>query len=372
MRYKVLGLVDCFNNPGFGPLTQHRAMASTSFLGRYAYIDFPLSNFLNSGIPSIGILCQNHIRSLSKHVGNGRSWISNTKIGDFQVLYDEPNVANPGYNTDGACLFENMQFLKGQHPDYVVIASPHMVYECDYSKLLEEHIQSGDRISLLYTHISSGLKTSFINQRKIEVSPRGKVTHMELNRGDVDEGDISLGCMILDYPMLESLMEYAAGTSSFFNLADVLSYLSASVLIRAVKIDGYVRCFDSLSHHLKYSLELLNEDVYHSLFQENWPIHTRTYDTPPTLYHEETSIQNAYVANGCDIQGTVINSIIGRNVRIKKGAVVKDSIISSNVLIGENVKLTGTVVDRDASVIHANEIEGSIDNPMYIARGDIV
>ena len=108
------------------------------------------------------------------------------------------------------------------------------------------------------------------------------------------------------------------------------------------------------------------------MFQENWPIHTRTYDTPPTLYHEETSIQNAYVANGCDIQGTVINSIIGRNVRIKKGAVVKDSIISSNVLIGENVKLTGTVVDRDASVIHANEIEGSIDNPMYIARGDIV
>ena len=83
-------------------------------------------------------------------------------------------------------------------------------------------------------------------------------------------------------------------------------------------------------------------------------------------------MKNAYVANGCDIQGTVINSIIGRNVRIKKGAVVKDSIISSNVLIGENVKLTGTVVDRDASVIHANEIEGSIDNPMYIARGDIV
>ncbi len=372
MTYNVLGLVDCFNNPGFGPLTQHRPLASTSFLGRYAFIDFPLSNFLNSGIPSIGILCQNHIRSLNKHVGNGRSWISNTKIGDFQVLYDEPNVSNPGYNTDVACLFENIQFIKGIHPDYVVLASPHMVYECDYEKLLEEHVASGDRISLLYTHVSSGLKTSFINQKKLDISPRGKVRGMETNRGDVDEGDVSLGSMILDYPMLESLMEYASGTSSFFNLSDVLSYLSASVLIRAVKVDGYVRCYDSLSHLKEYSLELLNEDVYHSLFKDDWPIHTRTYDTPPTVYRKEAIVSNAYIANGCDIQGTVNNSIVGRNVKVKKGATIKDSIISSGSLIGEGAHLENVIVDRDAQVIHATEIIGTPENPIYIARGDIV
>lgn len=372
MAYKVLGLVDCFNNPGFGPLTKHRAMASTSFLGRFSFIDFPLSNFLNSGIPSIGILCQNHIRSLNKHVGNGRSWIGNTKIGDFQVLYDEPNVANPGYNTDVACLFENMQFLKGLHPDYVVIASPHMVYECDYSKLIEEHIASGDRISLLYTHVSSGLKTSFINQNKVTVSPRGKITHMEPNRGDADDGDISLGSLILDYPMLESLMEYASGTSSFFNLSDVLTYLSASVLIRGVKIDGYVRCYDSLPHLLEYSLELLKDDVFTSLFKENWPIHTRTYDTPPTLYRKEADVKNAYVANGCTIEGSIDSSVIGRNVTIRKGAVIKNCIIGSGCLIGENTHLENVIVDRDSSVIHVNEIIGTSDNPLYIDRGDIV
>ncbi len=88
MAYKVLGLVDCFSNPDFGPLTRHRAIASTSFLGRYAFIDVQLTNFLHSGISSIGVLCQNHIRSLSRHVGNGMSWISNTKLGDVTVLYD--------------------------------------------------------------------------------------------------------------------------------------------------------------------------------------------------------------------------------------------------------------------------------------------
>ncbi len=372
MAYKVLGLVDCFNNPGFGPLTQNRSLASTTFLGRYSFVDFPLSNFLNSEIPSMGILCQNHIRSLSKHVGNGRSWISNTKIGDFSILFDEPNVANPGYNTDVACLFENMEFLKAQHPDYVIIASPHMVYEVDYKKLLEEHIASGNRISLLYTHIEKGLKTSFINQKKVDISPRGKVRGLEINRGDSDEGNISLGSIILDYPMLESLMEYASGTSSFFNLSDVLSYLSASVLIRAVEVKGYVRCYDSLSHLLQYSLELLNDDVFNSLFKENWPIHTRTYDTPPTLYRNDAVVRNSNLANGCDVQGTVMNSILGRNVVVKKGAVIKNSIISSGCLIGENTHIENAVVDRDAKVIHINELVGTLEDPIYVKKGDII
>ncbi len=372
MAYKVLGLVDCFNNPGFGPLTQHRSLASTTFLGRYSFIDFPLSNFLNSGIPSMGILCQNHIRSLSKHVGNGRSWISNTKIGDFSVLYDEPNVANPGYNTDVACLFENMEFLKAQHPDYVIIASPHMVYQCDYEKLLEDHIASGDRVSLLYTHIEKGLKTSFINQKKVDISPRGKVRGLTLNRGDSDDGNISLGSIILDYPMLESLMEYASGTSSFFNLTDVLSYLSASVLIRAVEVKGYVRCYDSLSHLLEYSLELLDESVFPSLFKENWPIHTRTYDTPPTRYGNDADIDKAFIANGCNVEGTVRNSILGRNVVVKKGAVIENSIISSGCIIGENAHLDSVVVDRDARIIHVNEVKGTLENPVYVKKGDII
>lgn len=371
MSYKVLGLVNCFNNPEFGMLTKDRPMASTSFLGRYAYIDFPLSNFNNSNIDSIGILCQKHIRSLSKHVGNGRNWTSNTKTGDFSVLFDEPNISNPGYNTDINCLFENMQVLKEIHPDYVVIASPHMLYECNYNELLNDHIRSGDRITLLYTHVK-GLKTSFINQKKVTISSKGKVTHMEINRGDQDEGDVYLGSVIMDYPMLESLMEYASNTSSFFNLEDTLSYLSASVLIRGVKIDGYVRCVDSLSHHLQYSLELLDEETFHSLFKENWPIHTRTYDTPPSQYSKEASVSCSFVANGCSIKGTVINSILGRNVKEEEGAIVKDSIISSDTIIGKNVHLEGVVADKDAAVIHAKEIKGSIADPIYIQKGDII
>lgn len=372
MAIKIVGLIDCFDNPEFGPLTQHRPMASTSFLGRYTYIDFPLSNFLNSGIINIGVLCQNHIRSLSHHVGNGRSWISNTKLGDLQVLYDEPNVANPAYNTDVADLVENKVFLRDIHPDYVVIVEPNFTYEADFSKLVKEHIASGSRVSMLYTHVDKGLSDSFLGARKIGINTHAKVNRMELNVGDEDSGNISLGCYIMDYPMLESLVEYAQGTSAFFNLVDCLNYLAPTLLIRAVRFDGYVRDFDSLSHYLKYSLELLDRKVFDSLFAENWPIHTRTYDTPPVRYAEGSDVKNSYLANGGYIKGAVHNSIIGRNTTIEEGALVENSIISNDVVIGAGAHLDHVVVDRDAKVLHVTEITGTEEQPLYIARGDIV
>ncbi|MCI1735404.1 MAG: glucose-1-phosphate adenylyltransferase subunit GlgD [Bacilli bacterium] len=371
MARKVLGLVDCYNNPNFGPMTKHRAIASTSFLGRYAFIDFPLSNFTNSGIEYFGVLCQNHIRSLSRHVGSGRAWTSNTKIGEFGVLYDEPNVQIPGYNTDVSNLEENMWFLKQISPDYVILTPAHMIYEADFNQLLEDHIASGARISVLYTH-QTGLKSHFINARKIYVTEHGKITKTEVNKGDTDEGDISLGALIMDYQMLLSMMDYAKGTSSFFNISDTLNYLAPTTFVRAVPVSGYVRSFDSLSHYLKYSLELLDEATFHDLFHENWPIFTKTYDTPPVLYKSGSHVENSYIANGSIIEGTVINSILGRGVRVKKGVVIKNSVIGSDAVIDENTHIEAAVVDKEAQVLHISEVMGSLDDPLYIARGDIV
>lgn len=372
MSIKIVGLVDCFDNPELGPLTQHRSVASTSFLGRFAYVDFPLSNFLNSGINSIGILCQKHIRSLSHHVGNGRSWISNTKLGDLQVLYDEPNVANSAYNTDVADLVENKVFLRDVHPDYVVLVEPNFVYEANFAKLVQEHIASGSRVSLLYTHVAKGLSTSYLGQRKVTINVHGKIKSMETNVGDEDSGDISLGALILDYPMLESLIEYAKGTSAFFSLFDCLSYLAPTGMVRAVRFDGYVRCFDSLTHYLEYSLELLDRSVFDKLFAPDWPIHTRTYDTPPVRYAEGSDVKNCYLANGCFIKGSVSNSILGRNVIIEPGAVVSNSVIGNDVVIGQGAHLDRVVCDRDAKVLHVSELSGTAEAPLYIARGDIV
>ena len=372
MAYTVAGLIDCFQNPSFGPLTQHRPVASTTFLGRYTFMDFHLSNFLNSGILNIGILCQNHIRSLTKHVGNGRSWITNTKRGSLEILYDEPMVANPPYNTDVADLIENKVFFKESHPDYVVIAMPNFLYEVDYHKVVEDHIASGDRISLLYTHVEKGLKTNFIGASKLGISPRGKVNRIEANLGEEDSGDISIGCVVMDYPMLESLVEYARSTSVFFNISDCLKYLAPTVMIRAAKFDGYVRDFDSLPHYLEYSLELLDRKVYDSLFADDWQIHTRTYDTPPTQYRAGSNVVNSYLANGSVIEGEVSGSILGRHIKVGKDVKIVNSIIGNDVVISEGTHIENAIIDRDAQILHVSEIVGTKEEPVYIGRGDIV
>ena len=365
MNIKILGLVDNYTSADFGPMSKHRAIASTSFLGRYAFVDFPLSNFTNSGIESMGILCKNHIRSLSRHVTNGRVWTGNTKIGDFSILYDEPNVRIPAYNTDIANLTENHWFLNAVHPDYVVIAPSHIIYHCDFRQLVEEHIASKNKITLLYSH-QTGLRNHFINADKVVLGDRGRVMSLETNKGNSDEGDISLATWIL------SLVEFGKNTSAFFNLTDVLKYTSTSVLVKGKKIDGYVRQFDSLSHYLQYSLELLDEDVFSELFKQDWPIFTRSYDTPPVLYKSGCKVANSYIANGSIIEGTVINSIVGRGVRIKKGSVIKNAVIGSNAVIDENTRIENAVVDKDAQVMHISEVVGSLDDPLYVARGDIV
>lgn len=371
MNIKILGLVDNYTSADFGPMSKHRAIASTAFLGRYAFVDFPLSNFTNSGIESMGILCKNHIRSLSRHVTNGRVWTSNTKIGDFSILYDEPNVRIPAYNTDVANLTENHWFLNAVHPDYVVIAPSHIIYHCDFRQLVEEHIASKNKITLLYSH-QTGLRNHFINADKVVLGDRGRVMSLETNKGNSDEGDVSLATWIMSYDTLLSLVEFGRNTSAFFNLTDVLKYTSTSVLVKGKKIDGYVRQFDSLSHYLQYSLELLDEDVFNELFKQDWPIFTRSYDTPPVLYRSGCKVENSYIANGSIIEGTVINSIVGRGVRIKKGSIIKNAVIGSNAVIDENTKIENAVVDKDAQVMHISEVIGSLDDPLYVARGDIV
>ncbi len=299
------------------------------------------------------------------------SWISNTKLGDFTILYDEPNIQNSGYNTDVNDLIENRWYLKETNPDYVIITNPYIVFIADYNALLEDHIASGSKVTLLYSH-QNNLTHSFLGQDKVYLTDRGKATRIEANHGDYEEGDVSLGTIILDIQTLNSLIDFAKDTSSFFGLFDVLRYISPSILVRCVRHDGYVRCFDSLSHYLEYSLELLDENVANQFFDPSRPIVTKSYDTPPSLLRKQSKVVNSYVANGSIVEGEVYNSIIGRGVVIKEGTVIRNSVISSGSYIASNTEIEYAIVDKEAKVEHVSKIKGTLDDPLYIMQGDIV
>jgi len=168
----------------------------------------------------------------------------------------------------------------------------------------------------------------------------------------------------------KQLVEEATTTSSLYSLSDIISDCTRAMKIGGMKHQGFIACISSLTAYYDANMEIKNEKEMLKLINDDWPIYTMTNDSCPTLYKPGARVSGSIVANGCQIEGTVINSVIGRNVVIREGAVIKDSIILPDTLIDKNVKLECGVVDRLSIVTHIKDLKGSKEEPIYIKRGD--
>lgn len=368
---KVLGILDLHTDKDLGIMTEKRAIASTSFLGRYAFMDFPLSNFTNSGIDEIGILARDHLRSLIRHLGFGHAFNDNTKLGSVTIMYDEPYAHNLGYNHDINNLKENRWVLDKTNATTVVIAPASIINRIDFRPYIEEHHRRDSRITMLF-HPLANAKSHFIDRDILGIDSTNRVNYLTTNRGTNDEATISLSTYIIDIDMLKSLIQYASSTSAFFNLRDTLAYIAKDIKILALPFEGYVTCFDSLSSYLSQSLDLLNPAIRNQLFSTDWPIFTKTYDTPPATFGASARVGNCFIANGAHIEGTVKNSIIGRDVVIKPGSLVENTIICSGTIVGENATLNHVVSDKEAQILFTKNLLGTVSDPFHVKREDIV
>lgn len=368
---KAIGIINLHDANEVYPLTLTRSIASASFLCRYAFIDFPLANFSNSGIDTKAVLVQKHLSSLEKHIGGGTTWTSNTKLGGLTMLYDEEHANNSSYNHDVNNLRENDWFIQQAHGDVVVIAPSDIIYRQDFSALVEDHIKNNHRISVLVQDIHEG-KSTFIGEDIADVDDNGFLKDLNPNHGADDNITVSLKTYIVDKEVLRGMLRVAQKTSSFYSLRDTVKALAHDMPIYTYRHEGYVRCFDSLAHYLEYSLEMLNPDHLHELIVKDWPIVTKTFDTAPAKYGNKAQVSDSFIANGSQIGGTVVHSIIGRNVVIKEGCTIKNSVILSNTYVSENTHIENLVCDKEARILHTKEIRGTEEEPQYIKRGDIV
>lgn len=367
---KVVGIVNLHSDISLKGLTERRPVASVSFLGRYAIIDFVLSNFSNSHVENVGILIEEKPRSLFKHMGTGNSWNFNSKSGGVSLLYNEQYANNPMYNHDINNLLENIAFIDKSTADYVVIAPAHIITTMDYSDVVEAHEKSGAEITMVYKKISDA-KDSFVGTDYLTIKNK-QVTEIKKNKGNRKDRNISLETYVINKKILLKLINYANKVSSFFNLKDTLAYLCNERKIMAYEYKGYARCIDSYEAYYKTSLEFLDLDISSQVFKSNWPIFTNTNDTPPTKYKKNAEVTKSFIANGVIIDGTVEGSILGRNVVIGKGAVVKNSIIFSGSKVSANAVLENVIVDKDAKVDKVKELKGTETDPLYVKEGDVI
>ena len=365
---KVLGFCNMHDSPRLGKLTEKRPIGTVSFLGRYGLMDFTLSNFSNSGIDRVGILVDRWLHSVISHVRDGSIWINNTKTGSQRLFFNE-NLPSHKFNTDINNLLANRLHFEDQDADYVIFAPAFFLMSIDFRPYLEKHIDSGREISLIYKH-SKNAKSEFLNCDIVKVE-KGLVKDFNINIGSAKENNISLEIFIFNYKTLVELVNKTREISTLFNIRDLVNYCATNKLyqVNAFSFDGYVAPILTFDDFTKVSMDLLSYENRKQLFKEDWPIYTTTHNTPPAQYGPKAEVRNSFVANGSRIKGTVINSVISRDVVVEEGAVVKNCILFSGTKVGKDTKLEYIVSDKNVKIREVREIVGEPDNFIYISFG---
>ena len=358
-RYKIEGLQD------------YRPVGAFSFIGRYRLIDFPISNLSNSGVDHFQIYISGNPRSLVGHLGSGRIYNINSKRGKFMVLFRDEGAINPIYNTNIEFFMEHLTQTERARQEYVIITPCNMVFVENYRELLDRHIESGADITLLYHRVDNATG-DYLGCNVLDLNRQKGVNSISPNTGSAKDRNIFMDTYIMRKDLFVDLVKKAAKISSIYHLSQIVSDYCSELDVRGVQHKGYFAAVTDFKSYFDSNLALTDMEATSSLFKNDWPIYTKTTDACPTHYYSGASVRNSLVANGCRVEGSVENSVIGRNVTIAKDAVIKNCVILSNVSISEGVHLENQVVDKWAQIKRVKELIADPATPGYIKRDDIL
>ena len=352
----VMGLIYTGENDiHLGELTSLRAVAALPIAARYRVVDFQLSSMVHTGIKNVGIITQKNYSSLMDHIGSGREWDLHGKQG-VTILPPFTTSENMGvYSGLLDALKSNTTFLRLSTQEYIVLTNSHTVYNMDYTDALRQHVQTGADVTMFYT---AGQKASGIEGEKdtyLSVNEEGLVTGMEIGSAVPTRECASLKIYITKREQLRQLVEQGAANGMHDFERDILqrNINEGNLKVYGYKYDGLACQIDSIQSYFNFNMSLLDSDVRRQLFPSDRPVYTKVRDDLPARYVEDSQCTNSLVANGCIVEGTVINSVLFRGVKVAKGAVVKNSIVMQDAVIQEGAEIDHCVLDKQ-SVIRRN------------------
>lgn len=302
-------------------------------------------------------------------MGTGRHYNINSKRGKLQLLFSENRLENDFYNTDIAAFYENLEYIEEMKQDYVIIAPSYMVYTQDFKELLKKHIESEADITLLYHEVENA-DEAFLNCDFLNLNRQNQLLSIEINSGNVKQRDIFMDTYVMKKDLFIELIHRAKKLSSMYRLTQIVNILCGELDVRGVQHEGYFASLTDFKSYFDANISLIDFETAGTLFHKDWPVYTRTNDSCPTQYFETANVKNSVVSNGCLIEGTLEDSVVGRGCIIKEGAVVKNCVLLSGSVIGEGVHLENQIVDKHAEVIHAKDLIATPEKPGYIRRRD--
>ena len=332
-------------------LTNNIAKPAVPFGAKYRIIDFPLSNCINSGIDTVGVLTQYQPLVLNEYIGNGQPWDLDRTFGGVHVLSPyQKKSKSAWYEGTANAIYQNINFIKMYNPEYVLILSGDHIYKMDYSKMLRAHVENGASCTIAAINVTMQEASRFgiLNTRE-----DGTIYEFEEKPKQPKSTLASMGIYIFTAQKLyDYLEEDDSNPSSSKDFGkDVLpAMLAAGEKMVAYSFDGYWKDVGTISSLWEANMDLLGDDPAFDVSNSDWKIHSRNPLAPPEYVGEDAIIKNSMIALGCEIEGTVINSLLLSNVIVKKGAFVKDSVIMSGTVIEEDARVTYAIIDEDVTV----------------------
>ena len=338
-----------------GVLTQKVAKPAVSFGGKYRIIDFPLSNCINSGVDTVGVLTQYQPLRLNSHIGIGIPWDLDRNVGGVTILPPyERSKGSDWYTGTANAIYQNLEYMESYNPDYVLILSGDHIYKMDYEVMLEYHKANNADVTIACMPVPieeasrSGIVITDDNNR---------ITEFEEKPANPRSNLASMGIYIFSWPALkEALIAMSEEPGCDFGKHVIPYCHGKGERIFAYEYNGYWKDVGTLGSYWEANMELIDIIPEFNLYEEYWKIYTKSDIIPPQYVAADAVIERSIIGEGTEVHGTITNSVIGAGVTIEPGAEVHDSIIMRDCHIKAGAKINKAIVAEDTTVGEGAEL----------------
>ncbi len=352
-------------------LTSKIAKPAVPFGGKYRIIDYALSNCVNSGLDTVGVLTQYQPLLLNEYIGNGQPW-------DLDRLNGGVNILPPYQKSDGSdwytgtanAVYQNIHFIERYSPDNVLILSGDHIYKMNYAKMLEYHTEKNAdcTIAVIDVPLEEASRFGILNTNE-----DNSIYEFEEKPAKPKSTKASMGIYIFKWDVLRKYLEADSknpNSSNDFGKDILPTMLNDKNRMFAYDFHGYWKDVGTIDSLWQANMDLLDEESIDGVSE--WKIYSRSMEKPPHFSGEDAKINNSIVTEGCEIFGTVENSVLFPGVVVHKGAVVRDSIIMAESVIGENSQIDYSILDEQVTIgdgCHIGKILSEAEGITVIARG---
>ena len=346
-------------------LTEKTAKPAVPFGGKYRIIDFPLSNCVNSGIDTVGILTQYQPLELNEYIGNGQPWGLNKTHSCAQVLppYERHDKKSGWYKGTANAIYQNIDFIDRYNPEYVVILSGDHIYKMDYAAMVRYHEQNEASCTIAVRNVPLSEASRF---GILNTNPDNSIYEFEEKPKQPKSTNASMGIYVFNWKVLREALiadEEDPASSNDFGKNIIPNLLNAGHKMMAYTFDGYWKDVGTIDSLWEANMELLGkEPEFNIRGDERRKIYARNSAMPSSYIDEDAKIYNSFVAEGCEVYGTVRHSVISVGCTIGEDAVVEDSVVMPGVVIESGAIVRHAILGEN-SVIRRNAVVGGAYGP---------